>query len=180
MRVGDMLAIPKRNIERGRARIHRVAHASQFRFLPLPIANRQPADRRRAGRRAQMGRSRNARMRVASLTARAWKTSGSDQRWSCRRPSTATRPVSCACAKTWEGSSAPANSTGTTLDGTPVALRPIRPGDEPVLQDLFAHMSREDARALFAPMHELSHALAAACRIWTMAARWRSWPSTPA
>jgi hypothetical protein len=24
-------------------------------------------------------------------------------------------------------------STGTTLDGTPIALRPIRPEDEPVL-----------------------------------------------
>jgi len=50
-------------------------------------------------------------------------------------------------------------STGTTLDGTPITLRPIRPEDEPVLQDLFAHMSREDVRLrFFAPMHELSHA----------------------
>jgi hypothetical protein len=53
-------------------------------------------------------------------------------------------------------------STGTTLDGTPIALRPIRPEDEPVLQDLFAHMSLEDVRLrFFAPMRELSHALAA-------------------
>jgi acetyltransferase len=53
-------------------------------------------------------------------------------------------------------------STGTTLDGTLVTLRPIRPEDEPVLQDLFAHMSLEDVRLrFFAPMRELSHALAA-------------------
>jgi acetyltransferase len=53
-------------------------------------------------------------------------------------------------------------STGTTLDGTPITLRPIRPEDEPVLQDLFAHMSREDVRLRFlVPMRELSHALAA-------------------
>ena len=52
-------------------------------------------------------------------------------------------------------------STGTTLDGTLIALRPIRPDDEPVLQDLFAHMSLEDVRQrFFAPMRELSHALA--------------------
>ena len=53
-------------------------------------------------------------------------------------------------------------STGTTLDGTPIALRPIRQEDEPVLQDLLAHMSREDVRLRFlVPMRELSHALAA-------------------
>jgi acetyltransferase len=53
-------------------------------------------------------------------------------------------------------------STGITLDGTPIALRPIRPEDEPVLQDLFAHMSREDVRLRFlVPMRELSHPLAA-------------------
>ena len=52
-------------------------------------------------------------------------------------------------------------SSGTTLDGTPIALRPIRPEDEPVLQDLFAHMSREDVRLrFFVPMPELSHTLA--------------------
>jgi acetyltransferase len=53
-------------------------------------------------------------------------------------------------------------STGTTLDGTPIGLRPLRPEDEPVLQDLFAHMSREDVRLRFlVPMRELNHALAA-------------------
>jgi GNAT superfamily N-acetyltransferase len=53
-------------------------------------------------------------------------------------------------------------STGTTLDGTLVTLRPIRPEDGPVLQDLFGHMSLEDVRLrFFAPMRELSHALAA-------------------
>ena len=30
-----------------------------------------------------------------------------------------------------------------------ILLRPIRPEDEPVLQDLFAHMSREDVRLRF-------------------------------
>jgi len=53
-------------------------------------------------------------------------------------------------------------STGTTLDGTPILLRPIRPEDEAVLQDLFTHMSRNDVRLrFFAPMRKLSHALAA-------------------
>ena len=52
-------------------------------------------------------------------------------------------------------------STRTTLDGRPIALRPLRPEDEPLLQDLFAHMSREDVRLRFlVPMRELSHALA--------------------
>ena len=37
MRVGDVLAILTRNIERGRARIHRMAQASQFRFLPNEV-----------------------------------------------------------------------------------------------------------------------------------------------
>lgn len=47
-------------------------------------------------------------------------------------------------------------------DGAPIALRPIRPEDEPLLQDLFGHMSPEDQRLrFFAPMRELSHALAA-------------------
>ena len=52
--------------------------------------------------------------------------------------------------------------TGITLDGTPIALRPLLPEDEPALQDLFAHMSREDMRLrFFTPMRELKHALAA-------------------
>ena len=53
-------------------------------------------------------------------------------------------------------------TSGSTRDGTPIALRPIRPEDEPLLQDLFAHMSTEDQRQrFFAPMREMSHALAA-------------------
>ena len=53
-------------------------------------------------------------------------------------------------------------STGITLDGTPIALRPLLPEDEPALQDLFAHMSREGVRLrFFTPMRELKHALAA-------------------
>ena len=52
--------------------------------------------------------------------------------------------------------------TGMTLDGTPIALRPLLPEDEPALQDLFGHMSREDVRLrFFTPMRELKHALAA-------------------
>jgi len=52
-------------------------------------------------------------------------------------------------------------SVETTRDGTVVALRPVRPEDEPLLQDLFAHMSREDVRLrFFAAMRELSHPLA--------------------
>jgi acetyltransferase len=53
-------------------------------------------------------------------------------------------------------------STAAARDGTPIALRPVRPDDEPLLQDLFAHTSREDQRLrFFAPMRELSHSLAA-------------------
>lgn len=53
-------------------------------------------------------------------------------------------------------------STGAASDGTPVTLRPVRPEDEPLLQDLFAHMSREDLRLrFFAPVRELSHTIAA-------------------
>src|ERR1700719_3020208 len=52
--------------------------------------------------------------------------------------------------------------TGITLDGTPIALRPSLPEDEPALQDLYAHMSRADVRLrFFTPMRELKHALAA-------------------
>jgi acetyltransferase len=47
-------------------------------------------------------------------------------------------------------------------DGTPLTLRPLRPDDEPLLRDLFAHMNPEDQRLrFFAPMRELSHSLAA-------------------
>ena len=53
-------------------------------------------------------------------------------------------------------------STGTARDGTPIALRPVRPEDEPLLQDVVAHMSREDVRMrFFAPIREMSHSLAA-------------------
>jgi acetyltransferase len=53
-------------------------------------------------------------------------------------------------------------STGITLGGTPISLRYLLPEDEPALQDLFAHMSREDVRLRFlTPMRELKHTLAA-------------------
>jgi acetyltransferase len=52
-------------------------------------------------------------------------------------------------------------STDTTRDVVSITLRPVHPDDEPLLQDLFAHLSREDVRfRFFAPMRELSHALA--------------------
>jgi len=51
-------------------------------------------------------------------------------------------------------------TTATLRDGTSIALRPIRAGDEPLLEDLFAHMSREDVRLrFFAPIRELSRTL---------------------
>jgi acetyltransferase len=53
-------------------------------------------------------------------------------------------------------------STDAARDGTSITLRPVRPEDEPLLQDLFAHMSREDVRLrFFAPIRELSHRFAA-------------------
>ena len=53
-------------------------------------------------------------------------------------------------------------STATARDGTLIELRPVRPEDEPLLQDLVAHMSREDLRMrFFAPIRELTHAFAA-------------------
>jgi len=52
-------------------------------------------------------------------------------------------------------------STAAARDGTPIRLRPLGPADEPLLQDLFVHMSREDVRLrFFAAIRELSHALA--------------------
>jgi acetyltransferase len=52
-------------------------------------------------------------------------------------------------------------STGAARDGTPISLRPVRPDDEKLLQDLLAHMTRDDVRMrFFAPLRELSHALA--------------------
>jgi acetyltransferase len=52
-------------------------------------------------------------------------------------------------------------TTATTRDGTSIALRPLRAGDEPLLQDLFVHLRREDVRLrFFAPIRELSRTLA--------------------
>jgi acetyltransferase len=52
-------------------------------------------------------------------------------------------------------------STERLRDGTEVQLRPVRPEDEPLLEDLAAHMSPEDLRLrFFATMRGLSHALA--------------------
>ena len=46
--------------------------------------------------------------------------------------------------------------------GTAVFLRPVRPEDEALLQDLYRHMTPNDQRLrFFAPMKELSHRLAA-------------------
>ncbi len=48
------------------------------------------------------------------------------------------------------------------LDGTPFCLRPVRPEDEPMLQDIVAHMTPEDQRfRFFMPLKEMSHQLAA-------------------
>jgi acetyltransferase len=53
-------------------------------------------------------------------------------------------------------------SIGHARDGTPITLRPVQPEDEPLLQDLFVHMSREDVRLrFFAAIRELSHPFAA-------------------
>jgi acetyltransferase len=47
-------------------------------------------------------------------------------------------------------------------DGTALDLRPVRPEDEPLLVDLFAHMSPEDLRLrFFTPMRRPTHAIAA-------------------
>jgi acetyltransferase len=52
--------------------------------------------------------------------------------------------------------------TFSLLDGRTIILRPVRPEDEPAVQDLFAHMSPQDIRMrFFAPKRMLSHALAA-------------------
>ena len=46
-------------------------------------------------------------------------------------------------------------------DGTDIHLRPLQPEDEPLLQDLAAHMSPEDLRLrFFAAVRGLSHAVA--------------------
>jgi acetyltransferase len=47
-------------------------------------------------------------------------------------------------------------------DGTSLRVRPLRPGDEPMLHDLAAHMSHEDLRLrFFTPVRGLTHAVAA-------------------
>ena len=52
--------------------------------------------------------------------------------------------------------------TAELRDGTKIRLRPIRPEDEPLLQDLLAHMTQEDIRMrFFTPLHGLPHQLAA-------------------
>ncbi|HUA76455.1 MAG TPA: GNAT family N-acetyltransferase, partial [Acetobacteraceae bacterium] len=53
-------------------------------------------------------------------------------------------------------------TTLTLDDGTTMLVRPIRPEDEPLLQDMFHHMSAEDVRLRFlTAMREMPHALAA-------------------
>ena len=50
--------------------------------------------------------------------------------------------------------------TAITRDGTSITLRPLRAEDEPLLQDLFAHLSQEDVRLrFFGPLRELSRTL---------------------
>src|SRR5215472_14646039 len=47
-------------------------------------------------------------------------------------------------------------------DGTEIHLRPLKPEDEPLLEDLAAHMTPEDLRLrFFAAVRGLSHAVAA-------------------
>ncbi|MGO8917284.1 MAG: GNAT family N-acetyltransferase [Stellaceae bacterium] len=53
-------------------------------------------------------------------------------------------------------------SRETLRDGTALLLRPVRPEDEPALQDLALHMKPDDLRLrFFTPMKTLPHALAA-------------------
>jgi acetyltransferase len=52
-------------------------------------------------------------------------------------------------------------STELLRDGTVLNIRPIRPEDEPLLQDLAAHMTPEDLRLrFFAPVRGLTHTVA--------------------
>jgi acetyltransferase len=52
-------------------------------------------------------------------------------------------------------------TTEPLRDGTEVQLRPIKPEDEPLLEEFAAHMTQEDLRLrFFATMRGLSHALA--------------------
>lgn len=53
-------------------------------------------------------------------------------------------------------------SEATLRDGTVITLKPVRPEDEPALQDIVNHMNPDDLRLrFFTPMKGLSHALAA-------------------
>jgi acetyltransferase len=53
-------------------------------------------------------------------------------------------------------------NTALSRDGVALQLRPVRPEDEPLLQDLAAHMSAEDLRLrFFTPVRGLTHAVAA-------------------
>jgi acetyltransferase len=53
-------------------------------------------------------------------------------------------------------------STASLRDGTIIRLRPVRPEDEPLLQDLSRHMNADDLRLrFFAPVSVLSHQLLA-------------------
>jgi acetyltransferase len=53
-------------------------------------------------------------------------------------------------------------SSATLANGTVLALRPVRPEDEPLLQDIARHMDPEDLRLrFFTPVKTLSHPLAA-------------------
>ncbi|MBV9018215.1 MAG: GNAT family N-acetyltransferase [Alphaproteobacteria bacterium] len=52
-------------------------------------------------------------------------------------------------------------TTERLRDGTEIQLRPLKPEDEPLLEDLAAHMTPEDLRLrFFAAMHGLGHTLA--------------------
>jgi acetyltransferase len=54
------------------------------------------------------------------------------------------------------------DTTTVTHDGTVIHIRPIRATDEPLLQDLAAHMNPEDLRLrFFAPVRGLTPAVAA-------------------
>jgi acetyltransferase len=53
-------------------------------------------------------------------------------------------------------------TTAVARDGTIIRIRPVRPEDEPLLQDLAAHMNPEDLRLrFFAPVRGLTPAVAA-------------------
>lgn len=52
--------------------------------------------------------------------------------------------------------------SGELLDGTTVRIRPVRPEDEPAIQELYRHLTPEDMRLrFFAPRAEIGHESAA-------------------